>query len=268
MINNTASMQSIENNPIGQAIALEICAATIGSVAAACQGGASRIELCNALSEGGVTPSIGFALEAKRIADIPVNVLIRHRAGDFLYSPDEIFAMERDIRILCDLQLADGIVIGCLTPEGEIDIAACERLIAATGGRTSLTFHRAFDMCANPEKALEQIIDLGFDRLLTSGCAPSAMQGLDMLKRLVVQADSRISIMPAAGVNPANCRQIIEATGAREIHASASTLVPSMMNFRNASVNMGAKDADEYAHRASSAQIVQDIVEALKPLAI
>lgn len=206
---------------------LEVCAASLQSVAAAKEGGAHRIELCSALSEDGLTPSYGMIKKAREIGPEKMHVLIRPRGGDFVYDEDEVQCMISDITI-CHRLGVDGVVIGALTAEGEIDIPTCQRLVDAAQGM-QITFHRAFDQCKHPLKALEQIISLGCHRILTSGQAPSAMEGLSLLHTLVTLADKRIVIMPGAGVNENNARDILERTGADEIHGSLRSLINGKM---------------------------------------
>lgn len=200
---------------------LEVCVETIESVKAARCGGAQRIELCAALSEGGVTPSHGMIEAARRLGPEKMHVLIRARGGDFVYSNDEVDCMVRDIE-MCRALGADGVVLGALTPQGEIDLDACRRMVQAARGM-QVTFHRAFDLCNRPLEALEQIIGLGCSRLLTSGQQESAEQGIGLIKQLVDQAARRIIIMPGAGVNENNAARILAATGATEIHGSVRT---------------------------------------------
>ena len=199
---------------------LEVCCADLASVRAAIAGGAHRIELCQALCLDGLTPSAGMTEEAVGMG-IPVQVLIRPREGDFVYSPDEVRCMQRDIRQARRLG-AKGVVIGALHADGRLDIDALQRLTAEAEG-LSITFHRAFDVCREPAEALEQIIQLGCHRLLTSGQAPSAEKGIALLRRLVEQAGDRLIVMPGAGVNEENALRILSETGAREIHGSLRT---------------------------------------------
>jgi len=196
---------------------LEVCCADLQSVRAAKEGGAHRIELCQALGLDGLTPSAGMIESAVEIG-IPVQVLIRPREGNFVYSEDEVACMQRDIQFAKRVG-ANGVVIGALKPDGSIDTETIRRLLSEAEG-LSVTFHRAFDVCSQPEKALEQIISLGCHRLLTSGQAPTAEQGIPLLRKLVEQAAGRISIMPGAGVNPQNAHRILTETGAHEIHGS------------------------------------------------
>ncbi|MBR6883838.1 MAG: copper homeostasis protein CutC, partial [Bacteroidales bacterium] len=186
---------------------------------------ARRIELCTSLELDGLTPS-KEDLQAARAAfpHLIIHVLIRPRPGDFCYSEAEINQMEKEIETALE-EGADGIVIGCLTPEGEVDEAAMERLVRTAknrNARVSITFHRAFDRCPNPAAALERILLLGCDRILTSGGKPTAEEGIRELRALQEQADGRIILLPGGGVTPRNAAKILSATGCQEIHASAS----------------------------------------------
>lgn len=238
---------------------LEICTGSIESVLAAKVGGAQRVELCSALSEGGVTPSIGLMREARKVEDIKLNVLIRPRGGDFLYTEEEVRIMESDIRAAHEIG-ADGVVIGALTKDGRVDMTICRRLVSAADDM-SVTFHRAFDMVRDSRQALEDVIALGCDRILTSGLMPTAEAGVDNLRELVEAAKGRIIIMPGSGVSPENAAYIINKVGTTEIHASARSQRPSLMQYRNTAVTMGAKDADEYALKETDKAIVAKIVQ-------
>lgn len=216
---------------------LEVCCGDLQSVRAAIEGGAHRVELCEALELDGLTPSEAM-MESAIGMGIPVQVLIRVREGDFVYNKDEICKMRNDIRLARKLGAA-GVVIGALMPDGSIDEEAIRCMMDETEG-LSVTFHRAFDVCHEPEEALEKIISLGCRRLLTSGQAPTAELGIPMLKKLVEQADGRIIIMPGAGVNPQNASRILEETGALEIHGSlrrnghtSAELVRATLNNRH-----------------------------------
>lgn len=216
---------------------LEVCCGDLQSVRAAIEGGAHRVELCEALELDGLTPSEAM-MESAIGTGIPVQVLIRVREGDFVYNKDEICKMRNDIRLARKLGAA-GVVIGALMPDGSIDEEAIRCLMDEAEG-LSVTFHRAFDVCREPEEALEKIISLGCHRLLTSGQAPTAELGIPMLKKLIEQADGRIIIMPGAGVNPQNASRILEETGAIEIHGSlrrnghtSAELVRATLNNRH-----------------------------------
>ena len=196
---------------------LEVCCADLQSVQAAVEGGAQRIELCQALELGGVTPSAGM-IEYAVEQGVRVHVLIRPRGGDFVYSPDEMRCMMRDIR-MAQILGASGVVIGALIAAGDIDTAACGWLVRQAQGM-SVTFHRAFDECRDPQRAIEEVISLGCHRLLTSGHAPSVTEGIGLLASLVEQAGDRITILPGCGVSASNARMILERTGACELHGS------------------------------------------------
>lgn len=238
---------------------LEICAGDLESVMAAAEGGADRIELCSALSEGGLTPSAGMIAEARRIAPgLKLHVLIRPREGDFVYSAEETACMVADIGAarLCG---ADGVVIGVLTPDDEIDMAACRRLMSAAAGM-SVTFHRAFDRVKDPVKALEQVIELGCDRILTSGQASSAKEGVEMLSLLNEQAAGRIILLAGAGVNPDNAQEIMRLGGVNELHASARGLKET--GQAAPTVKMGSNDGAP--RMVTKASIVEKLIKIIK----
>lgn len=199
---------------------LEVCTGNLQSVIAAAEAGAERIELCSALSLDGLTPSLGLLKTVRQLYPaLKIHVLIRPREGNFIYTEKEVRIMEEDIK--ASLPYADGIVIGALDTEGNIDMEATRRLVEASEDKP-VTFHRAFDVCQNPQKALEQIIRLGCKRILTSGQQPKAEQGIALLKALQQQAGDRLIILPGGGVNDKNARLILDQTGCMEIHGSAS----------------------------------------------
>ena len=197
---------------------LEVCASDLASARAAAAGGAQRIELCRNLELDGLTPPREWIEEARSIEGLRLHVLIRPCEGGFVYNEATFCQMREEIR-LCRALGADGVVIGALTPEGDIDVEHLRPLMAEAQGM-QVTFHRAFDVCRDPLDALEQIIGLGCTRLLTSGQQPSAEQGIPLLQTLVKQANHRITIMPGAGVTPQNAGRILRMTGASEIHSS------------------------------------------------
>lgn len=207
---------------------LEVCCGNIPSVRAAIQGGAQRVELCRDLEQDGMTPdsqTISQAIALCHPAGVRVHVLIRPRAGNFVYTPEEIQQILADISTSVQLG-ADGIVIGALTPDGDIDLIQTRQMIQharQSGRQVSITFHRAFDVCNNPFQALEQIIELGCDRILTSGQQPTAQQGIPLLRELVRAGCGRITILCGSGVNPHNAAQILRETGATELHGSLRT---------------------------------------------
>ena len=204
---------------------LEICAASLPSALAAQAGGAHRIELCQNLEQGGITPSYGLIRETLAQLSIPVFVLIRPRSGGFVYSADELAIMRADIAMCLQLGCA-GVVLGALDAEGRVHSAQCRALINGVGAM-QVTFHRAFDACTDQARALEDIIALGCQRVLTSGGQATAEAGQGQLAALVAQAAGRIAIMPGAGISAANIQTLAARTGAQEFHASSKHLVPA-----------------------------------------
>ena len=241
---------------------LEVCCADIRSLYAAREGGGERIELCTALSEGGLTPSAGLLAAAVGMEFHEINVLIRPRKGDFLYSKSELDLIEDDIRY-CSDHGATGIVFGALDADGNVDAHTLRRMRKAAVD-LDFTFHRAFDMCADASEAFKVIMEEECTALLTSGLAPTAYEGIDKIAELVRQADEIISIIAGCGVNSSNCREIVERTRVTLVHATASRLCPSEMRFRRDSVSMGAKGVDESSFRCTSEDEVRAIINALQ----
>lgn len=241
---------------------IEICANSVESAIEAQRGGAYRVELCAGIPEGGTTPSYGEIRMARESLDIRLHIIIRPRGGDFLYSPLEQQIMLHDIETARKAG-ADGVVFGCLTADGEINIPLMKRLIEASGNM-SVTFHRAFDMCSNPKKALEEIIALGCDRILTSGRQMTAVKGIPLLKELHEQANGRIIIMPGCGINASNIRRIAEETGCSEFHFSGRSSVPSEMKYRNSNVSMGGTvKIDEFSREITDKNKVAEVIRIL-----
>ena len=205
-------------------IVLEVAANSLASALAAQEGGANRVELCENLGEGGCTPSYGTLVVTREQLHIPLYVLIRPRSGDFVYAQDEWEVMRRDVA-LCRQVGCDGVVIGALDADGGIDMQGCKMLIAEAG-EMGVTFHRAFDCVKARSTALEQVIALGCERILTSGSADSAPQGAARIAADVAQAAGRLSLMAGAGVTAGNVRALLQATAVHEVHASGKTLYP------------------------------------------
>ena len=241
----------------------EICANSVESCVEAQRGGANRVELCAGIPEGGTTPSYGDIVLARKVLDTTkLHVIIRPRGGDFLYSDLEREIMLEDVRMARQLGV-DGVVFGVLTAEGDVDMDFMRQLMAESEGM-SVTFHRAFDVCRDPFLALEQIIELGCNRILTSGQMPKAEEGVELLRELVERAGERIIIMPGCGVNASNIAHIAEATGAREFHFSARSKRESDMIFRRSRVSMGgAVVIDEYSRDVTDVEIVKKTINSL-----
>lgn len=243
---------------------IEICTNSVTSCIEAQKGGAYRVELCAAIPEGGTTPSYGEIALARQLLHIKLHVIIRPRSGDFLYSDIEHATILKDIE-MCRSTGVDGIVIGCLTADGEVDIPRNRELIDAAG-TMSVTFHRAFDMCRDPFESMEQIISLGCKRILTSGQQPKAEQGIDLIAQLVKKAKNRIIIMPGSGINEYNIARIARETSASEFHFSARLPVESKMRYRNPSVSMGGTNItiNEYQQQITNTEKVKNIIQQIK----
>ncbi len=242
---------------------VEICVDSVRGALAAQQGGADRVELCDNLLEGGTTPSAGCIKVARQGLQIGLQVIIRPRGGDFLYSPEEIKVMREDIRLAKDLG-ANGVVLGCLTTQGDIDLLVTEELIKLARP-LNVTFHRAFDMCRDPEKALEDLIGLGVERVLTSGQEASCVEGLELIAALQKQAARRIIVMPGGGLTPRNIGKFVRATGVSEVHLSARRTIESGMSYRNSRVFMGgALRPPEFSWKTTDQDAVRTVVEEVR----
>lgn len=240
-------------------IQLEICSNSIYSAKQAQAGGASRVELCQNLENGGTTPSYGQIKLTRESLKIGIHVLIRPRSGDFLYTGEEFQEIVEDIRY-CKEVGCDGVVIGVLKADGSVDMERM-KILVEEAKPMCVVFHRAFDRCKDPKQALEDIIALGCDRILTSGLQNTAWQGRELLKDLIAQAAGRIEIMPGSGVDAGNVKEILEYTKANSIHSSAKVVVRSKMEYRSDSVT--GMDEDEIY---SSKEKVEQIVEQIKSL--
>ena len=244
---------------------LEICVDSVQSAMDAQKAGASRVELCDNLIEGGTTPGYGTIASARNNLDIGLHVLIRPRAGDFLYSDIEFDIMRRDLKI-CKECGADGIVIGILKQDGTIDVKRTAELVELARPM-SITFHRAFDMCINPFQGLEDIIASGADRVLTSGQKNGAEEGSVLIRDLVVQAANRIIIMPGSGINESNIERIAKITGAEEFHLSARKAIESLMTFRKGGITMGnAPGYNEFIRKVTDPEKIKTIIGILREL--
>lgn len=237
---------------------VEVCCSSLQEVLEAERAGAYRVELCSAIALGGLTPSYGVIRSVvAAVSRIKVNVLIRVREGGFCYSEDEVEAMCRDIEFCREVGV-DGVVIGALTADGDVDMVACRKLMAAAQGM-SVTFHRAFDVCRNGERALEDIITLGCRRLLTSGMEQDAEQGARYIAQLVAQAVGRIIIMPGAGIRPNNVAIIEKITAATEFHSTAAANIPDQA-FATPKLSFAADGDGKGLLRRSRYEIISELV--------
>jgi copper homeostasis protein len=243
---------------------VEVCAGSVQSAIEAAKGGASRVELCDNLFEGGTTPSAATIETVSRLVKIPVYVMIRPRGGDFLYSDVEFEIMKRDISLAKSFGAA-GIVTGVLLEDGSVDEQRTKELVfTAKEFEMGVTFHRAFDMCANRYKALESVIAAGCERILTSGGENKAIEGKTLIKKLVIAVAGRISIMAGSGVNPANVKELVEYTGVNEVHISGKRRLAGKMLYRNPKINMGGLPGiPEYEMDVTDAEIVKQVVEVM-----
>jgi len=243
-------------------ILVEACVDSVESALAAGRGGAHRLELCANLIEGGTTPSAGTLAVCRARLEIPIFVLIRPRGGDFLYSAAELAVMLEDIRRVKQAG-AQGVVIGVLRADGEIDADRTGELIAAARPM-HVTFHRAFDVSRDAARALEALVALGVERVLTSGRAATAPEGAETIARLVRQAAGRIGVLPGGGVTPDNVAALVRATGVTEVHLTGAGAHQSGMTFRAPAVTLGnAAPRSEYEWNLTDAEQIRRVVTML-----
>ncbi len=244
---------------------LEVCANSLESAIAAEKGGADRIELCENLMEGGTTPSFGTITNAKKHLSIDIHVIIRPRGGDFLYNSNELEIMKTDI-LECKKIGVDGVVFGMLTKDGKIDKSLCKQFVNLAFPMKT-TFHRAYDMVSDPFQSLEDIIALGFDFLLTSGLQNKAINGIHLIKELIIQAKERINIMPGSGINEDNILEIANSTLAKNFHVSVRKNIGSKMIFRNENVRMGGiqqiSEFEKSITDKTKVKLIKDILETI-----
>jgi copper homeostasis protein len=223
---------------------VEVCVDSLDSALAAERGGAQRVELCSGLVEGGVTPSAGLIATIRQRISIALHVMIRPRAGDFCYTPDEFSVMQRDVLMAKQLG-ADGSVFGILDLDGNVDVHKTRQLVELARPLKT-TYHRAFDTSADLRRSLEQVIETGADRILTSGGKPTAVEGAESLRNLVELANGRVIVMACGGIDADNLRAVIEKTGVREVHVGLRTPIVSPMRYRNENIAMGTVRGSEY----------------------
>ncbi len=237
---------------------IEIATTDFTTTKSAVEGGADRIELCAALTEGGTTPSYGTIKRCRENFNVSLFPIIRSRSGDFLYSDEEFQIMMDEVK-LCRQLGCDGVVIGLLQADGTIDKVRTAKLVEAAYP-LEVTFHRAFDRCKDPFAALEQLIEIGCQRILTSGQQPAAPQGMELLAQLIKTAAERITIMPGSGVRKENIRELAEKTGAVEFHSSLRSKSQSKMDFIHPAF---AKSEESYTNPAIDPEEVKALRQAL-----
>lgn len=238
---------------------VEICVDSVESATIAEAAGAGRIELCSALSEGGLTPSAGLIESVRQNTGIKVHVLIRPRGGDFLYSDNDFSVMRRDIDIAGEYG-ANGIVTGILNRDGTVDMERTA-LLTEYASPMSVTFHRAFDLCRDPKKALEDIISAGAELILTSGQARTAIEGAGLIRTLVKEAGNRIRIMPGGGIDEYNIALLAGTSGAKEYHLSGRRQRESLMTFRRKGIYMGdPRLQSEYTIKSADHERIRSII--------
>lgn len=244
-------------------ILLEICCGSIDDTIQSEKGGANRVELCSALFLGGLTPSIGTIQEAKRRLKIPVIAMVRPRGGGFCYSEAEFATMERDAEAAIDCGV-EGVVFGILKEDGRIDrrrTARIRRII----GKHQAVFHRAFDVTPDPLEALEQLIDLGISRVLTSGQKDSVPEGVELIAKLVDRAGKRIEVLPGGGIRPYNMKEIVRRTRCHQIHMTAWEKVEDRSTHAHRDVSFGgALKPYEDVYDRTDARLVKEIVKGLR----
>lgn len=237
---------------------IEIATTDFTTTKSAVEGGADRIELCAALTEGGTTPSFGTIKKCREAFDVQFFPIIRTRSGDFLYSEEEFEIMKHEVR-LCREAACDGVVIGLLDRKGNMDLKRTSQLVELAYP-LELSFHRAFDRCKDPFEAMEQLIEIGCQRILTSGQQPTAPQGIDLIAELIKAADGRIVIMPGSGVRKENIKELAERTGATEFHSSLRGKQRSEMEFIHPAF---ANSAESYTNPSIDPEEVKALRKAL-----
>ncbi len=239
-------------------VLVEVCVDSLESLEIAVGAGAGRIELCSSLDLGGLTPSFGLMKQAATLSTVPVYAMIRARQGDFLFSEYDKQQMLMDIEAAKQSGI-DGVVIGALLANGEVDMAFCQQAVDTANGM-GVTFHRAIDHCKDPIAALEQITQLGVERVLTSGGASTAESGLEVIAQMVKNSNGRVSIMPGAGVNAGNAHLFVEQCGVTEVHLSGKSSRSTQMTYRNPNAFMGSSEVDDFDIPVTSAEKVAQAV--------
>lgn len=245
---------------------LEVCIDNLESLENAEQGGATRIELCSSLALGGLTPNFGFMKTAAQRTNVSIYAMIRPRQGDFLYSKSDIESMLIDIESAADANL-QGVVFGALDQDGNLDAKVTQKLISkAQSLGLGTTFHRAIDQCQKPITAIEQLVDMGCERVLTSGLASAAVNGVEMLQQMVKISNSKLAIMAGAGVNAGNIKHIYDATGIEEFHMSGKSTRKSAMNYVSDQAKMGTNSVDDFLIPATDVNAIYEAKQVISQI--
>ena len=243
-------------------VLIEVCCGSVDDGVEAERGGADRVELNSSILLGGLTPSLGSIIEAKKRLNIPVIVMIRPRAGGFCYTQAEMSVMQHDAKLAVEHGI-DGLVFGILTPDGTVDAERCKRIVELARGRQTV-FHRAFDVTPDPLKAIDQLVDIGFSRVLTSGQEKTAIEGIELIRKLIVHAGDRIEILPGSGLRPHNIRAFVEQTKATQVHFSAfGQKLDSSMQHRPHITFSGAIPPPEDRYNLIDRNIIQSVCQLL-----
>jgi copper homeostasis protein len=243
-------------------VLLEIAVGSVEDALAAQAGGADRVELNSAMSLGGLTPSLGTLVEVKQCLSLPVVAMVRPRRGGFCYGDADFRAMRRDINLFLEGG-ADGIAFGVLSPEGRIDGRRCRELVRQVGGREAV-FHRAFDVTPDPFAALEELIDLGVKRVMTSGQEETAYNGTSLITELIRRAAGRVEVLPAGGINRFTLRDVVERTGCDQVHAGLRTRRPDRSTAARPQVSFGGVKSPEDHYDATDGDAVAALAAALR----
>eukprot|EP00045_Choanoeca_perplexa_P015025 m.181309 g.181309 ORF g.181309 m.181309 type:complete len:334 (-) comp16870_c0_seq4:2181-3182(-) len=264
-LNRSCCFQVLANTPLfrpAKGIKLEVCIDSVASAKAADHGGAHCVELCSALSEGGLTPTLGLVNAVTAACSLPVHVMLRPRAGDFNYTQDELTVLLLDCQQLKQCSIA-GFVFGCLQPDGTLDKATAQQVLSACAP-FPVTFHRAIDVSADPVACAVQAVELGFRRILTSGGCATALAGSSTIAAIQRAVGNQAIVMAASGVDESNALGIAQATGVQHLHASLRVGKESAMTHRVADVPMGSPLDSEYKLKTSSSERVANVVSELR----
>ena len=241
---------------------LEACVDSVRSAIEAEKGGASRVELCSDLVIGGVSPSIPLFRQIRKYTDLRIRVLLRPRYGDYCYDSYEFEELKEEVSLFRE-EGADGVVVGILNPDGTLNTEQLSEL-KQEAGSMEITLHRAFDVCADPFQALEQAVEMGFDTILTSGQAPTAWEGRDLLRELQKKSRGRIEILAASGIGPEPIRNLIPFTGISSYHMSGKAELESAMTFRKKGIGLGLYESSDYKILRTDSHEIRTSVALLK----